>query len=77
MRSRDQCFSFKNLCSFCGEETNEEKEKKKRINIRRKIHHVPTITFKNSVLEVAEEHNDDIAKAIYIVFTGLVTNLIL
>lgn len=46
------------------EEAGEEKKNKKRQDIRRKIHQVSTLWFKDSVLEVAGKRNDAIAKAV-------------
>lgn len=43
---------------FCGEEANEEAEKKKTQHYRRKINHVCTISFKDSIIKVAEARGD-------------------
>lgn len=56
-------FDFQHLCIFCGEEANEEKEKKKNIKGRRIIHRVSTASFKDSIIAVAEQFGNDMAKA--------------
>lgn len=57
-------FNFKRYCLFCGDEANEEAEKKKAQNVRRKIYNVSTLEFKDSILKVARTRSDDIAKAV-------------
>lgn len=58
-------FVFKNHCLFCGDETDEEAEKKKVKIYRRKIHKVSTLTFKDSILKLAKDRSDDVSKAVF------------
>ncbi|KMQ82542.1 hypothetical protein RF55_22593 [Lasius niger] len=58
--TNEYLFDFQNLCIFCGE----EKEKKKDIKSRRIIHRVSTATFKDSIIAVAEQLGNDMAKAV-------------
>ncbi|KAL4718412.1 hypothetical protein ACJJTC_016033 [Scirpophaga incertulas] len=57
-------FNVKKYCLFCGDEANEEAEKKKAQNVRRKIYNVSTLEFKDSILKVARTRSDDAAKAV-------------
>ncbi|CAG5030447.1 unnamed protein product [Parnassius apollo] len=56
-------FNLRN-CLFCGDEANEEAEKKIPQNFRRKIYNVSTLEFKDSILKVARTRSDDVAKAV-------------
>ncbi|CAH0556725.1 unnamed protein product [Brassicogethes aeneus] len=63
-RLTDSAFCFKKLCLFCGQELNEEYEKRKSSDFRRRISQVSTLQFKDSILEVARTRDDAIAKAV-------------
>lgn len=63
-RSGEPIFCFKKFCLFCGDEANEETEKKKAQNIRRTIYRVTTLSFKDNILKVAHNRSDDVAKAV-------------
>ncbi|CAH2083873.1 unnamed protein product [Euphydryas editha] len=57
-------FCFKNHCLFCGNEANKEYEKKRAQKYRRKICMVSTLSFKESVLKIAQSRSDDNSKTI-------------
>lgn len=56
-------FCIKSYCLFCGDEANEEAEKKAQ-NFRRKIYNVSALEFKDSILKVARTRSVDVAKAV-------------
>ncbi|CAH4029598.1 unnamed protein product [Pieris brassicae] len=64
-RISESSFCFKNHCLFCGDEADEEAEKKKVKIYRRKIHKVSTLTFKDSILKLAKDRSDDVSKAVF------------
>ncbi|CAH2237338.1 jg3546 [Pararge aegeria aegeria] len=64
-RISESSFCFKNNCLFCGDEADEEAEKKKVKIYRRKIHKVSTLTFKDSILKLAKDRSDDVSKAVF------------
>lgn len=64
LRSSESAFCSKKQCLFCGQELNEEYEKRKPSNIRRRISQVSTLQFKDSILEIARTRNDTTAKAV-------------
>ena len=55
--------SFKNYCLLCGDEADEEAEKKS-LHRRQKMYNVATLSFKESVLTVAQDRFDDVSKAV-------------
>lgn len=63
-RVSDSSFCFNNCCFFCGDEVNEDYEKKRALKLRRRICRVTTLSLQESVLKVAQSRSDDIAKAI-------------
>lgn len=63
-RVSESAFCFKNHCFFCGDEANEEYEKKRAQKFRRRICKVTTLSFKESVLKIAQSRSDDNSKTI-------------
>lgn len=57
-------FNFRERCMFCDEKACEMKEKKKPQERRRKINHVLTLSFKDSIIARADERGDNFAKAV-------------
>lgn len=55
---------FKENFLFCGDEADEEAEKKKPQNLRKKIYKVSTLNFKESLLKLAKDRSDDVSKAV-------------
>lgn len=64
MREREQSFNLKEQCIFCGEEASEVKERKKDRKTRQKIKYVSTVSFKDSIIAMADNRGDDIANAV-------------
>ena len=62
-RVSESDFCFKKYCLFCGDEADEEAEKKS-LHRRQKIYNVATFSFKESVLTVAQDRSDDVRKAV-------------
>lgn len=62
LRSSESAFCYKKQCLFCGQELNEEYEKRKPSDIRRRISQVSTLQFKDSILEIARTRNDTTTK---------------
>ncbi|PZC75227.1 hypothetical protein B5X24_HaOG206534 [Helicoverpa armigera] len=60
-----ESFCFKNYCLFCGNEANEETEKKKAQHLRKKIYNVTTFNFKESLLKLVKDRSDDVSKAVF------------
>ena len=63
-RVSESLFCLKKCCLFCGDEANEEAEKKKAKKVRHKIHKVATLEFKESIVKVAWSRSDDEAKKV-------------
>ncbi|XP_065677285.1 uncharacterized protein LOC136092656 [Hydra vulgaris] len=63
-RVSESLFCLKKCCSICGDEANEKSEKKKAMKVRRKIHKVATLEFKESILKVAWSYSDEEAKKV-------------
>ena len=63
-RVSESLLCLKKCCLFCGDEANEEAEKKKAKKVRRKIHKVATLEFKESILKVAWSRSDEEAKKV-------------
>ncbi|CAG4987924.1 unnamed protein product [Colias eurytheme] len=63
-RVSESSFSFKDNCLFCGDEADEQAEKKKSQHLRKKIYKVSTLKFKESILELAKDRSDDLSKAV-------------
>lgn len=63
-RVSESNFCFKKYCLFCGNEANEETEKKKAQHLRKKISCVTTLKFKESLLKLAKDRSDDVSKAV-------------
>ncbi|CAH2091780.1 unnamed protein product [Euphydryas editha] len=63
-RLSESAFCLKSCCLFCGDQLNEEYEKKRAKKYRRRICKVSTLTFKESVLKVAQSRSDDTAKIV-------------
>lgn len=59
LRSSTSKFDIKNDCLFCGEEASIRKETKKEMKYRRVVHQVETISFQNTLLNRAQERNDE------------------
>ena len=57
----DSC--FKKYCLSCGDEADEETEKKS-LHRRQKMYKVATLSLKESVLTVAQDRSDDVSKAV-------------
>ena len=60
----ESLYCLKKCCLFCCDETNEEAEKKKAKKVRRKIHKVATLEFKELILKVAWSRSDEEAKKV-------------
>lgn len=63
-RLSESNFCFKNCCLFCGDVADEEAEKKKAKHLRKIIYKVSTLTFKESLLKIANGRSDDVSKAV-------------
>lgn len=63
-RTTKPVFCFKQRCLFCGNELNEEFENKKALKYRRQICNVSTLSFKETILNIAQTRSDNVAKAI-------------
>ena len=70
-RVSESDFCFKKYCLFCSDEADEEAERKF-LHRRQKIYNVATLSFKESVLTVAQDRSDDVSKAV----TALILSLI-
>ena len=57
-------FNFCKCCLFCGEEIDEKKERKKPQKYPRDIYEVRSIEFKDSVLNMCTERNDEIGRKV-------------
>lgn len=64
MRSSQSLFEFKNYCFICGNEADEEKEKRKAKGQRKTICHVSTLSFKDNIMVLAEIRGDDWGKTV-------------
>lgn len=63
-RVSESVFCFKQCCLFCGSELNEERETKRQLCLRRKIFNVSKLSFKESILKIAQTRSDDASKAV-------------
>lgn len=63
-RLSETFFCFKKCCLFCGNELNEELENRKALKYRRKICHVSTFSFKETILNIAQTRSDNAAQAV-------------
>ena len=63
-RVSESDFCFKKYCLFCGDEADEEAEKKKRSIVEEKFIMLLKLSFKESVLKVAQDRSDDVSKAV-------------
>ncbi|KAL4112100.1 hypothetical protein QTP88_015948 [Uroleucon formosanum] len=63
-KKRSSKFDFRTLCLVCGEEANEDVEKRKRQEYRRKIKQVSTLSFKDNIIKTAESHDDRLGKIV-------------
>ena len=62
-RVSESDFCFKKYCLFCGHKRM-KRLKKKSLHHRQKIYNVVTLSFKESVLTVAQDRSDDVSKAV-------------
>ncbi|KAL4105063.1 hypothetical protein QTP88_020338 [Uroleucon formosanum] len=63
-KKRSSKFDFRTLCLVCGEEANEDVEKRKRQEYRRKIKQVSTLSFKDNIIKTAESRDDRLGKIV-------------
>lgn len=63
-KKRSSKFDFRTLCLVCGEEANEDVEKRKRQEYRRKIKQVSTLSFKDNIIKTAESRGDGLGKIV-------------
>ncbi|KAE9522981.1 hypothetical protein AGLY_016612 [Aphis glycines] len=63
-KKRSSKFDFRTLCLVCGEEANEDVEKRKRQEYRRKIKQVSTLSFKDNIIKTAESRGDRLGKIV-------------